>query len=216
MNLINSQELINIFTLLNKNKLEYILLRNINNELPNGLEVGKDIDILVKYEDRIKLLDFFKENKFTEITHPHTNNIFLYGVNKFKFLKNQENLLFDLNFQLTVRSLDAGQWIPLDQIIQESAWNNRRLEQLGNDFGYWTLSYEDEFVVLVARSIFDKKEFQSGYINRINELKKLTDENDVIKKLNMIFFKFTPYLMEYIEDKNYQTIIKNYLEFKEY
>ncbi|NLO17466.1 MAG: hypothetical protein GX118_04680, partial [Arcobacter butzleri] len=109
-----------------------------------------------------------------------------------------------------------GQWIPLDQIIQESAWKNKRFEQLTDDFGYWTLSYEDEFVCLISRSIFDKKEFQNGYIKRINELINLINKNDVTEKFNMVFFKFTPYLMSYIEKQNYDEIIKNYLQFKEY
>ena len=217
MNLINSQELINVFTLLNKNQSEYILLRNINNELPNGLEVGKDIDILVNKKDESKFINFFALNKYETINHPFKYDIFLYGVDKFEFkYNNNNNILFDLNFQLAVRSLDAGQWIPLDETIQISAWKNRRFEQVSEDFGYWTLSYDDEFICLVARSIFDKKEFQIGYINRIDELFLLIDKEKVIEKLNMIFFKFTPYLLELIETKSYSQIIKNYLEFKEY
>ncbi len=216
MSLIKSEELINIFTLLNEQKLNYILMRNINNELPSKLEVKKDIDILVKYDDKINFLNFFKKNNFQQIAHPHKDNIFLYGVNKFEFFINSHNILFDLNFQIAVRSLDAGQWIPLDQSIQESAWTNRRFEQLSEGFGYWTLCYEDEFISLVARSIFDKKEFQSGYIKRIKELVGLIDKEDVVEKLNMVFFKFTPYLMDYINQNDYENIIKNYLEFKEY
>jgi|SaaInlStandDraft_6_1057023.scaffolds.fasta_scaffold75642_2 hypothetical protein len=216
MNLIKSEELITIFTLLNEGKLNYILMRNINNEIPSNVEIKKDIDILVKYQDKVSFINFFKQNNFQQISHPHKDNIFLYGVNKFEFFVNSANVLFDLNFQIAVRSLDAGQWIPLDQSIQESAWKHKRFEQLGEDLGYWTLSYEDEFVSLVARSIFDKKEFQSGYRIRINELVGLIDKEDVVEKLNMVFFKFTPYLLSYIEQNDYENIIKNYLEFKEY
>ncbi len=214
--MIDSQEIVDIFTLLNENKLDYILLRNINKELPNGLGVGKDIDILIRWEDRKKFYSFFELYSFQKIPHPHQNDIFLYGVNKFEFLKNKANVLFDLNFQLAVRSLDAGQWIPLDQNIQESAWKNKRHKQQSDNFGYWTLSYEDEFIALVVRSIFDKKEFQSGYIKRINELYSLINKNNVIEKLNMVFFKYTPYLMKSLEQNDYENIIKNYLEFKEY
>ncbi len=141
----------------------------------------------------------------------------MYGVDRFEFkYNNNNNILFDLNFQIAVRSLDAGQWIPLDQSIQKSAWKNRRFEQLNEDFGYWTLSYEDEFVSLVARSIFDKNEFQSGYVKRIDELSSIIEKLNVIEKLNTVFFKFTPFLMDYIVNKDYENIIKNYLEFKEY
>lgn len=217
MNLIESVELINIFKLLNKSGLKYILMRNINKELPSGLEIGKDIDILVNKEDEKEFINFFHSNDYQTIDHPFKYDVFLYGVDRFEFKYNNNNkILFDLNFQIAVRSLDAGQWIPLDQIIQESAWKNKRFEQLTEDFGYWTLSYEDEFVCLISRSIFDKKEFQNGYIKRINELINLINKNDVTEKFNMVFFKFTPYLMKYIEKQNYDEIIKNYLQFKEY
>lgn len=217
MKFIDSKELINIFRLLNQSNLNYILMRNINNELPVGLEIGKDIDILVNKKDEKEFINFFHKNNYMTIDHPFKYDTFLYGVDKFEFKYNNNNkILFDLNFQIAVRSLDKGQWIPLNQIIQESAWKHKRFEQLSNDFGYWTLSYEDEFICLVARSIFDKKEFQSGYINRIDEILKVIDKEDVLQKLNMVLFKFTPYLMKFIEEKDYDNIIKNHLEFKEY
>jgi len=217
MYLIRSKELINIFTLLNKQKLNYILMRNIDKELPNNLIIGKDIDILVYKKDEKQFVNFFNANNYETMNHPFKYDIFLYGVDRFEFkYNNNNNILFDLNFQIAVRSLDAGQWIPLDQSIQESAWKNRRFEQLNEDFGYWTLSYEDEFVSLVARSIFDKKEFQSGYVKRIDELSSIIEKLNVIEKLNMVFFKFTPFLMDYIDNKDYENIIKNYLEFKDY
>ena len=214
MNVVYSNEIKKVFKLLNENQVEYILMRNIDNELPNDLEIGKDIDLLIK--DKKAIVKILKNNNFKKITHPHQNNIFLYGVEKFEFYKNDKEVLFDLNFQIAVRSLDAGQWIPLDETIQISAWKNRRFEQQSEDFGYWTLSYDDEFISLVARSIFDKKEFQDGYIKRINELQPLLGKEEVVKKLNMVFFKFTPYLLEMIEKQEFDKIITNYLQFKEY
>ena len=46
---------------------------------------------------------------------------------------------------------------------------------------------EDEFVALVTRSIFDKKEFQKGYIKRIDEL---INVNDVITKFQLFFLVY--------------------------
>ena len=215
MNLVNSNEIINTFELLNKNSIKYILLRNINNELPSKLEMGKDIDILIDKKDENKIVSFFKKNGYVSIPHPFKNDIFLYGVDRFEF-KYNNNILFDLNFQIAVRSLDAGQWIPLDRKIQESAWDNRRFEQITEKFGYWALSFEDEFICLVARSIFDKKEFQSGYVKRIEELKSKINIIDVEEKLKLIFFKYTPNLFKQINNKDYKNIIKNYLQFNEY
>jgi hypothetical protein len=217
MNLIKNDELINIFQLLNKSKLNYILMRNINDEIPSKLKTGKDIDILISKKNYGKFINFFKDNQYKKISHPHKYDTFLYGVDKFEFKYNANNkIIFDLNFQIAVRSLDAGQWIPLDQVIQKSAWKNKRFEQKNEDFGYWTLSHEDEMVCLIARSILDKEEFKDGYINRINELYDLIDKENIMKKLNLIFFKFTPDLIGYIENKQYSKIIQNYIQFKEY
>ena len=214
MKLVDSNEIKKVFKLLNENKLDYILLRNINNEIPLNLKIGKDIDILIKDK---KLINLLKKYNFQMISHPHRNNIYLYGVKKFVFMKNyRNNIIFDLHFQIAVRSLNAGEWIPLDQEIQKSAWENKRFEKVDKDFGYWTLSYNDEFITLIARSVFDKREFQPGYIKRIEELKSKIDLKDVEKKLKLVFFKYTPYLLEQIEKKEYKNIIKNYIQFKEY
>ena len=218
MKLIDGHEIKKIFNLINKSELNYILMWNINTELPSALKIGKDIDILINKHDEKKFINFFKINNYRQINHPFKFDVFLYGVDKFEFkYNNSDNYIdFDINFQLLVRSLDAGQFIPLDQLIQKSAWQNKRFEKLSEDFGYWTLSYEDEFVCLVARSIFDKKEFKKGHINRINELIKVVDRNNVIEKLNKIFFQYTPYLFKLLENQDYEEIIDNYLQFREY
>ena len=218
MKLIESNDVKKIFYLLNEAKIDYILLRNINNELPNDLQQKKDIDILVKKKDEDIIKFFFYSNEYIEINHPLRNRNFLYGVDKFKFIYNKNNnIIFDLSYQITVSSLNQElSIVPLDKVIQESAWKNKWLKKINNDFRYWTLSYEDEFVCLISRSIFDKKSFLEGYIKRINKLFDCVDKSDVLEKLNLIYFKFTPYLMEFIKNKRYDEIIKQYLEFKEY
>jgi len=216
MKYIPEEEIISLFNKMNASDLQYILIRNINYELPQKLKMGKDIDLLVNYEDKNSILDFFLNNKFKEIPHPHRNDIYLYGVNKYLFLKNECGIVIDLNFQLAVRSLDAGQWIPLDQEIQKSVWDCKRFVQLKNNFGYWSLDYEDEFVFLISRSIFDKKEFQTGYIDRINELLSLIDQDRVFLKLKKIFFNYTPHLLEQIKNRDYLNIFGNYLKFSDY
>ena len=218
MKLVSNKEIVSIFNLLNSKGMEYILLRNIDNELPDGLKIGKDIDILVHKKDESKFIDFFDLHGYSAIKHPFRNNVFLYSADKFEFKYNNKNnnILFDLNFQILVKSLDAGQWIPLDNNIQLSAWENKRLEHQEGGISYWTLSYEDEFVCLVARSIFDIKEFKEGYIKRIINLLPLIDKNSVILKFNLIFFKFTPHLMKLIEKNQYKNIIKKYLAFRDY
>jgi hypothetical protein len=197
--------------------LRYILIRNINHELPSNLKLGKDIDILVDKSDLKNWARFFNHNEYRITPHPHAANIFLYGVDKFQMYANKANsVLFDLHFQLVVRSLDAGQWIPLDETIQRSAWENMRFYRDETGLMYWTLGFEDELVALIARSVFDKRRFEEGYTQRIGELFTLTDTFAMLERLEKVFFKFTPFLWCLLETKQYDEIVKKHLEFRGY
>lgn len=215
MSYVNPKSIIDIFNKLNAAGLRYILIRNINSELPGGLRIGKDIDLLVPYNERSKFINFLIEKGFKNIRHPLCNDIFLYGVNKFEFFVNKDNVLLDLNYQLTCRSLNTGEWIPLDQKIQDSAWENKKINKI-DKVTYYSLGAEDEFVALVTRSIFDKKEFQKGYIKRIDELINVIDVNDVIAKFQLIFFKFTYVLLSMLKKRRYEMILDRYISFSEY
>ena len=117
MSYVNPKSIIDIFNNLNAAGLKYILIRNINSKLPNNLRIGKDIDLLVPHNERSKFIIFLIEKGFTNIRHPFCNDIFLYGTNKFEKFVNKDNMLLDLNYQLACRSLNAGEWIPLDYKI---------------------------------------------------------------------------------------------------
>ena len=216
MKLINKNSIVNFFKSINESKIDYILIRNISNEIPEFLQEGKDIDLLINYRDHEMVHLFLQKNNFKRIPHPHRNNIFLYGVNKFNFFINSDKVILDLNYQLACRSTDAGQWIPLDQTIQQSAWRNKKFITINKDFGYWSLSFEDEFITLITRSVFDKNEFNQPYVKRIRELYQSINIKEVILKLELIFFKFTPYLLDLIDKDKYDIIVNHYLTFKDY
>jgi hypothetical protein len=214
---IDSSEIIAIFSQLNLCSEQYLLIRNINNELPNNLTIGKDIDILINKKNKFLFSNFLHERGFKSVKHPLFNDIFLYGVDKFEFkINSKNNIILDLNFQLVCRSFNAGEWIPLDQTIQESAWENRIFIEHESGLSYWTLGHEDEFVSLLVRSVFDKKYFLEGYVTRIEELLGLIDIAIVQSKLDLVFFKFTSVLLNLIEKKDYSNIIGEYVKFKDY
>ena len=98
--------------------------------------------------------------------------------------------------------------------IQEDLWNNK-LKILDSPWKY-QLSIEDEFVHLITRCVFDKKEFNNGYIERIEQLKKVINSNIVLSKFEVVFFKYSKLLFEQINKKEYDKIITNYLQFKDY
>jgi len=204
-----------LFSELNASNLSYILMRNISQELPYQLNHGKDIDLLVKYEELKRFTRILNDIGYKEVPHPHRGSVFLYGMKKFRFFRNKEGVLIDLNFKWCCRSLDAGQWIPLDEYLQISAWRNRVLADI-NGLKYWSFGVEDEFVSLIVRSVFDKKGFTRGYIERIIELRDVVSHIMVKERLCLIFFNYTESLMSQVTAGNFDNIIENYMRFRSY
>ena len=58
-----------VFDLLNKNSLNYILLRNLNRELPEKLPLKKDIDLIILPSDK---------NKFSSILKMKVESVFIH------------------------------------------------------------------------------------------------------------------------------------------
>lgn len=212
---VSSESIICFFNSLNCEKIKYILIRNIGSELPYSLETGKDIDLLVKSSERDKMIRFLENNYFKKIRHPNQHNIFLYGIKKPEMFTHENGLMVDIEYQLTCRSLNAGEVIPLGQKIQKSAWNHRKLVEAGGITSY-RLDINDEFVMLITRAVFDKKEFPEAYANEIEKILKKINFDVVEEKLALIFFKFTPILLEQVKKGSYKRIRENYLAFKDY
>ena len=176
------KDVIDLFSLLNNENINYILIRNINNELPKSLPLNKDIDLMINEDEASNFKDLMQRNGWKQKKHPLGHFPFLYGLKPFEFyFKNGIHL--DICFQLACRSLNKGEWFPLDMQIQEDLWNNK-LKILDSPWKY-QLSIEDEFVHLITRCVFDKKEFNNGYIERIEQLKKVIDHNIVFSKFEI-------------------------------
>lgn len=204
-----------VFEILNASQIPYLLLRNTEDELPYHLKYGKDIDILVRYEDRKKLLEVLSENKVNRVRHPHHNGVKLYGVHEFEKFKTQNKVLLDINYEIVVRSLDRGQWIPLDQVIQSSVWEKARQVDVGG-VSVPMLGNEDLWVTTLALCVFDKKEFFPWHQQMLSGLLPSVDQSDVEGKLRLIFFKYTDRLLDLVKKGQYQNIFDDYVSFKNY
>ena len=202
-----------LFELINKLKINYILLRNIGNEIPKKLPINKDIDLLVKEEDANRFDKLLIENGWKRKRHPLGHFPFLYGLKPFKFYY-KDGIHLDICYQLACRSLNNGEWFPLDMIIQKDLWLNKI--QIKNKSWEYKLSKEDEFLHLITRCVFDKKHFNSGYIERIEELIEVINTKSVLDKFEVVFFKFSQTLLIKLQERKYETIINNYLQFREY
>jgi len=211
----NSNDIIDFFDKINNAGVEYVLLRNIGNELPYNFKANKDIDILVRAKDKVKFYKFMKHAGWTKILHPEDASvdlIYLYAMDRFNFFT-KKGINIDICYQLSCRSTNRDEWLPLDQFINDSVWANRKKH---NAFPWYEMSFEDELVHLVTRCVFDKKIFANNYNLRILELLQRVDQKKVIERFNKVFFKFTNVLLTLLEDRDFENIRKRYLEFIEY
>lgn len=205
------------FEILENGDVRYVLLRNIDNELPFRFKQSKDIDILVHPNDCGVLKRVLKRHSWTLNRHPLNfgkNFIFLYSMTPFLWFT-KGPLHLDVCFQLCCRSLNQGEWFPLCEAVQQSVWANR-YRQDDKDLPVWRLCYEDELIHLITRSVFDKKQFTDGYIARIEEIMQHVDFSKLEAKIQRVFFKFTPKLFEILQRKDYQSIIPSYIQFSDY
>lgn len=69
--LIPSELVTGLFDSLNAAGVNYLNIKNISHELPDHLEDGKDIDILVSPSDEQKFCETMAANGYVAITYPY-------------------------------------------------------------------------------------------------------------------------------------------------
>ena len=103
--------------------------------------------------------------------------------------------------------------IPLNKTIQEYVWNHKHWN---NDHDFWIMDNSSILLYLIVRSVFDKKCFRKRYIHEIELRCNILDDNDFHKRLELVFFKFTPKLIDLLKRGEYNTILLQYKCFHEY
>ena len=210
-------DVLDFFTKLNERNINYLLIKNIGEELPKKLKYGKDIDILVHPDCYAKYLALMPTWGFKEIVHPHGTKRgwqFLYGMEScHKFEHRQSGIQIDGYAQLATKSIGMNAWLPLDKSIQESVWRNKVWNK---QFKWWQMDDKNLLVYLVTRSVFEKEKFSSVYIADIEKLLPLIDEKTVQDKFGKIFFKFAPHLTEMLKEHSLEEIRDTYISFADY
>lgn len=212
----NQTVVLEFFELLNKANIEYLLIKNICNELPDNLLINKDIDIMVKSNQKKILHSIIKKQGGIEMIHPYgpwAGYQTLYDANPPIMYILPSKLMIDVTNILCIKCLNMKAWIPLDKAINSSIWNEK-------DWNYnlkcWQMDEKNYICYLIARSLFDKHEFESNYINEIKLRKYLLDDADVIQKLEKIFFGYTDNLIKLIKNDQYNKVLNSYIKFENY
>ena len=216
MNRIDGKVINLFFQKLNVNNINYVLIKNIGNELPKQLKYGKDIDILLDYRHDEKYSRCMKEMGFVDIVHPQSEENgwkMLYGVHNPKMKKIPDSLEVDVHYELAVQSIQKYQWCPLDKIINQRAWKYKQWDTVLN---CWKMDEKTLIVYLIARCVFDKENFSDAYRNEINGRENLLDDDEVVEMLEKVFYRYTPTLIHQIKTHEYDMIIERYLAFDKY
>lgn len=202
---------------LNKEGIDYVLIKNVGDELPNNLVIGKDIDILVHLESMHSFHSYISKHG-RKMLHPYGKEagwINIYRLPEFEFwrLNTADDLFIDVSNKLSCHSLMPKIWIPLDNHIQTDLWKNKVFD---NENGWWRIDDDILYVYLVSRCILDKRQFPDVYRKEINKQISKINKDKVTLYFEYVFFKFTCTLMKMLEEKDFDNIISAYIRCKDY
>lgn len=200
---------------LNNSGSRWILLRNTDDLLPDKLQFGKDIDILIEPGNLQSVVEILKNKSFKVLKNPLDRNLRWYGVTAPVMLESPDGIRVDLVCEIFVISTHRSVLIPLDKEIQRSAWENAVQEKF-SDLSVEVLGAEDLFVSLASRCVFDKKIFGAWQQKKLKALLETLHENSLERKLRLVFFNFAPILMMKIKNFEFESILADYLSFKDY
>lgn len=198
-----------LFSLLNETGVRYLLLKNIEEELPSALKLTKDIDILVLPEDRERLAAILEEKGYAHVPHPKREERRMEGLDPFD-LYVWEDILLDVCYQLCCHGLDPHEWRAFGKEMQDSLWGNAVYDARCRCY---RLGEEEELIYLLARAVFDKRGFQRSYIKRIGELLTRVEQQRVSGRLEWIFPGYAGRLLEAAGNGQFEGLAEAYFQY---
>ena len=122
-------------------------------------------------------------------------------------------LEIDAYAELCTKSFAMNAWLPLDQSINVSVWEDKIWDDANH---WWMMDDVNLTVYLLARCIFEKGAFSEAYIREIEERKQLLNTVSCVKRLEKVFFRFSPYLIAAVMKNEYDSIVERYKCFADY
>lgn len=212
--MVNPKLIKDFFLFLNKNSINYVLIKNDGNKVPYYLEDEKDIDFLIHPTEYEKLKTILINNGYEKKIGESCRRFFLYQLREDLFFK-KENCYFHFYEALSCNPLtNMGKCkIPLDNIIQDYIWKNKKWDKENN---WWIMDDVSILLYLIIRSIFDKLDFRVIYIEEIEKRIEYIDSKDFYVLASSVFFKFTNKMIELVKKREYKNILREYLSYKNY
>lgn len=210
------KDVLAVFSLLNQSQVEWILLRNSHDRLPDCLPTANDIDILVEPIFLREMIQFLISKGYKRILHPCRYDGRLYGSQLPVFLKSPSGVLLDICTEISVRSLDEGQWLPLHRLIQEDLWSNLQKCEFDTIVVHMP-SDMNLLLVYLVKCIYETRGFSEWHKEKIAFLfDSCCKSKELSSKLELIFFGFTGSLMESVRTGQFSGIVERYIAYSDY
>lgn len=173
----------------------------------------KLLTLLINPKDIILIDKLLKQDGAKAIHHPLGRKYgyrFLYQMEPFHLYKSTDKFI-EIYFQLPCASLTSKTWIPLDKSIQSRIWDNIHEEN--------GILYCDEisrYIFHLCWAIFHNKGFSPYEMEFLDSKKNLLSSEYLKESLAVVFFNYTPFLIDLLKGGKYDMIIPNYYSFKQY
>ncbi len=169
----------------------------------------KDIQLLISESQR----DFLKKTVLKsgwKKVKDKSGDLYLYGMKRFMYYS-VGDIRVTVCCQLACRSSLNEGWVPLDAKINSQALLDTKERE-----GFSVLKPEDELCYLLAKCVYTVKEFKKDDIERIKKCFDLSDKEQLLPKLQSVFFRFTERLLQLMGENKYEKIISALWSFAEY
>lgn len=206
---------LDLFAVLANAGIPWILPWTILSTLPSKVPYGKDIDLLTQDDHEPLLGLYLRSHGFTQIPHPYRDQVHLYGTKPPLRFLSPTKLPIDISSKVTVRSLDAGQWIPIHQTLHDSIWTSAYTAKIEST-EIMVPCNEDLLVCMICRSIFNKHSFSDDTISYIQQTLPSASYDQMLSKLELVFYSFAPYLLHQIKASRFDSILSTYYAFSTY
>ena len=208
----NIRQISEILNKFNKFNVDFIILRK-----PEMIfKKNNDIDILLSYKNLNTINKIFKNTSLISYKDNKYSNVYLYGSHShWHFYNKKSEINFDLCFDISYRSINEKEFVPIDDDELIKIWANKIKVNCDNFF-YFQMDERSQLLHYICHSIFDKNNFSDYYSSQINDLIKKIDKKTFIDIAKPFFYKYSERLFDLISNQKFKIIFNDYLTFKEY
>tara|TARA_Y100000593_G_C4322140_1_gene344402 strand:- start:9263 stop:9865 length:603 start_codon:yes stop_codon:yes gene_type:complete len=175
------------------------------------LSVHDDVDILVRKENKSKIMQVLDEYNFRGHVNGNPDCLYYAEPNIQYFDSNKCHI--DLQTGLYYHGFRPNTLIPIDIQFQNYVFDTR--VKTGNMWRY-RLSPESNVVHTICRIVFDKKKTPPHYKDRLIRCMKDCDSDELLRAFNMTLFKFGKKAHELVLNGEFDNIAHEYITYMDY